>query len=421
LIDAYINITPTAKYGGNTGIQRVVRELYNILDNKEFYGLNFKFIVCVRHGIWMTYSDYLSYAQEIESCHKQQLIRMLKSCAKQILPKFMTNRLALLIWRLKHYMAEAKFSKSSDDVKEMFARNSILINLDAGWVDDWRYISSINVPMIQVVYDIIPITHPQFCTALYGKLFAEWLNAALKSSVAVISISKSALHDIKNYAEYAHFKQLLYHFFYLGSDFTNKVDGTPKDTVKTPTKKRYFIVVGSIEPRKNHITLINAFHIYRSCGGEWDLVVVGRTSGQASNIVDTILNSKYFGSELFWLNDVSDRGLAHLYKEASAAIIPSFAEGFGLPLIEALHYGKPVIASDMPVFREIGGDSINYFTVDSAERLAETMTTVSSKNAATNDFTDINTKHYLSWAESANMFANAVSEIVESVGLKDTD
>jgi alpha-1,2-rhamnosyltransferase len=83
-----------------------------------------------------------------------------------------------------------------------------------------------------------------------------------------------------------------------------------------------------------------------------------------------IVSHAEFGRRLFWLKDASDAELRDLYEHARALIFPSVAEGFGLALIEAAHYGLPIIASDIPVFREIGGDAISYFDVADSEMLS---------------------------------------------------
>ena len=86
-------------------------------------------------------------------------------------------------------------------------------------------------------------------------------------------------------------------------------------------------------------------------------------------MIQRIVTHPEFDKRLFWLADASDADLQFLYKHAQALVYPSIAEGFGLPLVEAGHYTLPVIASDIPVFREIAGDQINYFEVANPEEL----------------------------------------------------
>ena len=82
-----------------------------------------------------------------------------------------------------------------------------------------------------------------------------------------------------------------------------------------------------------------------------------------------------FGNRLFWHEQVGDAGLAQLYSDCDGLIAASFAEGFGLPIVEAGYFGKPVIASDIPVFREVGDGAVErrFFPVGSSAELAETV------------------------------------------------
>jgi glycosyltransferase involved in cell wall biosynthesis len=114
------------------------------------------------------------------------------------------------------------------------------------------------------------------------------------------------------------------------------------------SQKPYFLVVGSVEPRKNLNRLISA---YKASGLEssFDLIVVGRAAwGEPPTGV------RVFSSQ-------SDTQLATWYSNATAVALPSLYEGFGLPIVEAMSFGKPVVASNLPVFREVAGDLATYF------------------------------------------------------------
>ena len=407
----YVNVSPTAKYGGNTGIQRVVRELCNVLDNKEFYGLNFKFIVFVSPDTWINYSDYSSYLKLIDAQWSNKILRIMKSPINKYLPKAIRHQIGCINLKIKKYSAEKKYLLSN----KIFD-NAVLVNLDAGWIDDWQYLQSLKLPQIQVIYDIIPITHPQFCSSAHIKNFSTWLYRAIGSSIAIISISKSAMKDIEVFTIREGFRNLIYKYFYLGADFDaiSNRDIQPKNI---SINNQYFIAVGSIEPRKNHATLLNAFHEYKSHGGNWDLIIVGRASDHTSEVLKAIKNSVHFGTNLHWVNDASDIQLDAYYRSAGAVIVPSFVEGFGLPLIEALHYGKPVIASDIAVFREIGGNSVIYFPVQASDILAKNMLEISSGVTVKPQLQALDIK-YLNWSESGSMFAKVISEIIDKKGYR---
>lgn len=125
----------------------------------------------------------------------------------------------------------------------------------------------------------------------------------------------------------------------------------------------YFLCVGTIEPRKNHLLLLQ---LWRAMAARAPtdtlprLVLVGRRGWENENIVDLLDRSAALKNLVVEAGQVGDARLAQLLTHARAVLMPSFAEGFGLPVAEALAAGVPVIASDIPVLRETGGDAPDY-------------------------------------------------------------
>ena len=102
---------------------------------------------------------------------------------------------------------------------------------------------------------------------------------------------------------------------------------------------------------------------------------LAKQAGKANLLQHRIKQHGEFGRRLLWLDKASDADLHHCYTHARALVYPSMIEGFGLPLVEAGRYGLPVIASDLPVFHEIGGDHVRYFnlldSIDLADKIEE--------------------------------------------------
>jgi glycosyltransferase involved in cell wall biosynthesis len=122
----------------------------------------------------------------------------------------------------------------------------------------------------------------------------------------------------------------------------------------------YFLCLGTIEPRKNHLLLL---HVWRSLAGDADaprLILVGRRGWENENVVDMLERSDAIRGLVVEAGRVGDARLAGLVAGARAVLMPSFAEGFGLPVAEALAAGTPVIASDLPALRETGGGVPDY-------------------------------------------------------------
>lgn len=134
----------------------------------------------------------------------------------------------------------------------------------------------------------------------------------------------------------------------------------------------YCLMVGSLEPRKGHRDIIAAFDVLWGAGFEGCLVLVGREGWQVDDLIDGIRNHQEYGRKLFWYDDVDDEELLLIYKRAIGVIIASYAEGFGLPLVEALSNNRPVLARDIEIFRCHEDHGVRYFPENAdCEVLAE--------------------------------------------------
>ena len=119
----------------------------------------------------------------------------------------------------------------------------------------------------------------------------------------------------------------------------------------------YFIQCGTLEPRKNHLMTLHVWRelVARHGRAAPKLVIVGARGWENENIVDLLERCVALRGHVLEVSGLRTPSLVRLMKGARALLMPSFAEGYGLPLVEALALGTPVIASDIPVFREIGG------------------------------------------------------------------
>ena len=154
-----------------------------------------------------------------------------------------------------------------------------------------------------------------------------------------------------------------------------RVESKGKRLVKDP----YFLYVGNVYPHKNTETLISAF---RQINENVRLVFVGKEDYFYKRLKQTVAD---LSDRVIFFGQASDGELANLYHHAIALVFPSLMEGFGLPAVEALVHGCPVICSDIPVFHEIVGDHATYFqpmdSSDLYQKLEESIKKPRLKNA----------------------------------------
>ncbi|MBN8829224.1 MAG: glycosyltransferase family 4 protein, partial [Sphingomonadales bacterium] len=126
----------------------------------------------------------------------------------------------------------------------------------------------------------------------------------------------------------------------------------------------YFVMLGTIEGRKNHLLLLAIWaDLARRLGpAAPQLVIIGKRGWESEQAVDMLERSDAIRGHVIELSRCEDALLAAYLRGARALLFPSFVEGYGLPLVEALACGTPVIASDLEVFRELAGDIPEYLS-----------------------------------------------------------
>ncbi len=118
----------------------------------------------------------------------------------------------------------------------------------------------------------------------------------------------------------------------------------------------FFVICGTIEPRKNHALLLQLWRRMAEGGGPVPkLVVAGRRGWESEGVIDVLERAPFVRDHVVEVSGLSTPALARLMGLARGLLMPSFAEGYGLPVAEALSLGTPVVASDIPVHREVAG------------------------------------------------------------------
>ena len=222
--------------------------------------------------------------------------------------------------------------------------------LDAPGLTDW--LRKQQWKPVYLVHDLIPISHPEFCRPGESKRHRQRMRTVLDSAAGVIANSAATRDALLEFARRERRPEPPCEVAWLASP--DEVDATPVPPGNRPT----FVMIGTIEGRKNHLLLL---HLWERLAKELGpatpkLVLIGQRGWEADEVFALLDRSPRLKGYVRELGRCDDATMLGWLDQARALLMPSFIEGFGIPVIEALQRGVPVIASDLPVFREIAGD-----------------------------------------------------------------
>jgi alpha-1,2-rhamnosyltransferase len=262
--------------------------------------------------------------------------------------------------------------------KVRFGPGDVLFCLDATWVLSDGYLESLRaaraggVRIVPLFYDLIPLSFPEHVSTEHATTFRRWLDTLLEVAEYGLAISRTTGSAVEKHARSLGIELDVF-TAYLGADFDAASEGAPdvRDDLRTIMARDSYLVVGALEPRKNQELVYRAFELLWERGSEAGLCFAGVVTPLAEPLLQELKESPHWGSRLFVVEGADDEELAFCYANAAALVAPSLAEGFDLPVVEALHHALPVFASRTPVHEEISGESVTYFDPHRPEELAE--------------------------------------------------
>jgi len=248
------------------------------------------------------------------------------------------------------------------------------------------------------IHDLRYVHFPEWYS-LPRRWFSQRITTnALKEADAIITVSQTMKNEILKFSAKARVEVV---GNALSPEFLNcntSVEKVQKIKMKYNLPQEYLLTVGHIEKRKNYLNLLKAMLILKKRNINIPLVAVGKRSDDTTQVNNFIKNNKLMNDVRFFYG-LTESELACFYKGANLFVFPSIYEGFGMPLLEAMHSTIPFICSDIPVFREIVTGDSNFFNPYKPEEIAKSIEKNIKRNLLTG-FNDVLEKYsWEKWAE----------------------
>lgn len=443
----YVECTHTYDTDLNTGIQRVVRNLLRFLPSiASGHEIEIIPVVLIGGRLLPTAElppPVLPHQTKPNRSHRiknylKNLYRALRALIVALFPFPALERFLFaprtvfglnwmidqtLFWPLRWFSPSVNVPLPP---QQRIREESILLLLDSSWhLPIWDAVDEMiqnGSRVFAVTYDLIPISHPNFCDETLVHLFNNWFEQASRRVEGYIAISQTVRDDLRRYMSTldpsVQLPQSRFGYFHLGADV--KEASTDEKEVRPMLKEWLasgpapYLIVCTIEPRKNHAYLLEVFEHLWDQGIDARLMIVGRIGWKVDKLIEGIRTHREFTRRLSMWNDLDDNELSYVYTNAKMLLFPSFVEGFGLPIVESLRHGLPVMASDIPVHREVGKERIGYFDLSDPYDLMGKLSIIESSGAVPR--VDPSQTHIVDWRQSAQ---SLLDEIIRLEGKSD--
>ncbi|RSC13354.1 MULTISPECIES: glycosyltransferase family 4 protein [Burkholderia cepacia complex] len=313
----------------------------------------------------------------------------------------------------------AKVSPHDEEIEFMAGDILIYLDLHPGVAiahrEHNRYLRNKGISVYHVVYDLLPILKPESFWPELCREFRLWTDAVSVSNGA-LCISKSVADELKEYLDIfgeRRSSKFKIGYFHLGADIENSaptkgLEEGAESVLRSLDARKTFLMVGTIEPRKGGQQALAAFDKLWKQAKDVNLVFVGREGWGVRDFAEHLLSHKENGKRLFWLQGISDEYLKKVYSSSDCLIAASTGEGFGLPLIEAAQHKLPIIARDIPVFKEVAGEHAFYFEDNTEPDTMANAIDTWLKLQKSDRHPRADQMPWLTWRESADQFMNIV-------------
>lgn len=259
-------------------------------------------------------------------------------------PRF---RIALI--RLLTRAAIAAAGRQMDSAGQIYL-NIGHTGLDASGLPAW--LKKQRVKPVFLIHDLIPITHPEFCREGECQRHTIRMDHVLQCAHGIVANSQATLQAMAEFAGARGAAMPSGLVSWLGVEDHGHVLPAPRGG------HPYFVMIGTIEARKNHLLVLHTWErlVAELGNAAPKLFIIGQRGWEADEVFALLDRSSRLKTHVRELGRCDDATMAAMIDGARALLMPSFIEGFGIPVLESLQRGTPVIASDLAVFREIAGD-----------------------------------------------------------------
>lgn len=299
-----------------------------------------------------------------------------------------------------HYQVARDISKEKVDI--FFAPSSYII----------PSILPAAIKTVLTIHDLVafiyPNTHNKKATIIEKLL----LRRALRRAAHVCAVSENTRKDI---LERFHYEPKQIDVIYCGAsdEFKPVAKEKLKDfIVKTNLPEKFFLAVGTLEPRKNYLNLIKAFKEVSDRYPDYSLIIVGK-EGWDYEEIHAAIKLNYLNKKIHLLGYLSNTSLVNLYSLAKAFVFSSFYEGFGIPPLEAMQCGCPVIASNTSSLPEVVGNAALLVNPESHSQITEAMLKIIKDPELSDQLREKGLKqaNKFSWEDSAQKLLKIFTKI----------
>jgi len=223
-----------------------------------------------------------------------------------------------------------------------------------------------------VLYDLLPLHSPQWFPDVVGPLYLQWIEMLAELGDDIACISNAVREEFLAWFRLKSGDRPppRVRYFPLGSDPFPPCEELPSVVAGALRQRPTALMVSTIEPRKGHAQALDAFEHLWAAGVDMNLLFVGGEGWKIAPLAGRLRAHPEYGRRFFWLENCPDGRLSTCYRDSRVVLVPSFGEGFGLSIVEASRHGCPVIARDLPVFREVAPPGTVFFTGQDPGRLA---------------------------------------------------